>query len=279
MSMVRKRPEMSNVFIWRNYEDDRSGPERIGKLTEKRSKDGELLLMKLDPLPTEREGLRGSNILYFRKKADGLYSWMDFETYADQCEDWDYPDLPESACSEIDFGLDTQPPGRERGMLQRVLEDAERTIELIRLKKAIQTLTQRGTGWEIRNEVRPGRRARTLSTVLLRPTKRAPAPDCDISVDLMALKRAIHDCRAKSEPRKFQIALAPSKGGIELSVVSNQRSRATKLRAHGEWGTRIVVAGSKLLLHTSKASGSNIRLTYLARRLFLDQVSIPAKEG
>jgi hypothetical protein len=53
---------------------------------------------------------------------------------ADSCEDhsWQEPNWPAHACEEIDLDHDTAPPGRERGRLQRVLEDAERTIQLVR---------------------------------------------------------------------------------------------------------------------------------------------------
>ena len=278
MTNRQKKPILNDVFILKNCDDNTSELERIGRLIEKRGKDGELLLMDLDPLPSQWEDLQGNSILYFRKKADGLYLWMDFETYADECEDWEQSDWPESAGDYIDLECDTQPPGHARGVLQRVLEDAERTIALIRQQKPIQKHRQTDGGWEVRNEVRPERRARTLGQILARSTRPPPRPDCDLSVERSILRKAVLSFQAKPRSRKFSLTLAPATNGIELSMERARRPSSKKLVGQREWTRRVVVAGSQLLLHASKESAPNLRITYMAGRLFLNQASIPAEE-
>ena len=268
--------KISDVFILKNFENDKSELERIGKLTEKRSKDGELLLMNLDPLPSQWDALEGSNILYFQKRAKGLYRWIDFERYASECEDWEQPNWLQNACEEIVFDYDTEPPGRERGRLQRVLEDAERTIALIRQGKPVQTHTQTDDGWKVRNEVRPVRRTRTLSQTLARSIEPNFRADCDLSIQREALKKAALALQTKLKPR--DLALIPAKNGLALSVRGAQRRAPRKLLGDGEWKRRVMVAGPRLLSQLSKERGASVRLTYMAGRLFLNETNISAEE-
>jgi hypothetical protein len=276
--MLEQTMKINDVFIRKNFENDKSELEQIGKLIEKRSKDGELLLMDLNPFPSQWDDLEGSNILYFRKRAEGLYRWIDFETYASECEDRQQPGWLQNACEEIVFDYDTEPPGRERGRLQRVLEDAERTIALIRQRKPIQTHTQTNYGWKVRNEVRPVRRARTLSQTLAlaistKPNLRA---DCDLSILREALKKA---AVALQTNLKLQgLALIPAKNGLALSGTGAQRRAPQKLLGDGEWKRRVMVAGPRLLSQLSKERGPSVRLTYMAGRLFLNEANISAEE-
>jgi hypothetical protein len=277
--MLEHTMKINDVFILKNFENDKSELERIGKLIEKRGKDGELLLMNLDPLSSQWEDLQGNNVLYFRKKADGLYHWIDFKTYAYECEDWEQPGWLQNACEEIVLEYDTKPPGRERGRLQRVLEDAERTIALVRQRKPIQTHTQTDHGWKVTNEVRPEvRRARTLSQALAISTSPDLRADCDFSIQKESLKEAALALQTKLKPRTSSITLIPAKNGIELSVMGAQRRASQKLVGDGEWKRRVVVAGQRLLSQISKERDPNIRLTYMAGRLFLNQASISAEE-
>jgi hypothetical protein len=92
------------------------------------------------------------------------------------------------------------------------------------------------------------------------------------------LKEAALALQTKLKPPTSSITLIPAKNGIELSVMGAQRRASQKLVGDGEWKRRVVVAGQRLLSQISKERDPNIRLTYMAGRLFLNQASISAEE-
>jgi hypothetical protein len=80
------KPYNDEAYILIKADDDSEGELFcFGFLLEKRTSDGELLEMFLEPLQGEVEELIGDNLLYFCKKKDFSYVWADFEAYPD-CE-------------------------------------------------------------------------------------------------------------------------------------------------------------------------------------------------
>lgn len=62
----------------------------------------------------------------------------------------------------------------------------------------------------------------------------------------------------------------------QLSVRSSHA--AMDIRAEGVWASPVATSGPTMRRLASKLKGPTVALTYIARRLFLDSTSIPARE-
>jgi hypothetical protein len=129
----------------------------IGALITARSESGELVLMAIDLRPSiDAEDLPSEQLLYLKKVADDLYHWAEFSHYVDCYDDMDtWLEWPENTVEEIA----TDEPAADQ-KLRRILEDAEKTIELVTVGKPIATRTwyPDNKQWRLENNVRPGRR-------------------------------------------------------------------------------------------------------------------------
>src|ERR1700719_4413818 len=110
MTRVPVKPEGDRASILKLTDGKEDDLYWFGTLIEKRTDDGELLEMFMEPFEGELDQLIGDNLLYFWKKDDYSYVWAGFE---------DYPD-----CEEILLDEDFCVPCSSRGELQRVMEDA-----------------------------------------------------------------------------------------------------------------------------------------------------------
>jgi hypothetical protein len=116
-----------NVYVVR---PDSEGAEDekfyIGTLNESRGEAGELVEMYIEPFEGVLEDLIGDNLMYFIKVGSESYRYSRFEQYPD--------------CDEIYLDPDDGPERRSHSELEEILEEAERTIKVIREGRPIQKI-------------------------------------------------------------------------------------------------------------------------------------------
>ncbi len=116
-----------SVYIVRpDSEDAEDEKFCIGILYESRGDAGELVEMYIEPFEGVLEDLIGDNLMYFIKVDPESYRYSRFEQYPD--------------CDEIYLDPDDGPESRSHSELEEILEEAERTIKVIREGRPIQKI-------------------------------------------------------------------------------------------------------------------------------------------
>jgi hypothetical protein len=126
--MNTQDPDANEIFISKQMPmEENDETVSIGFLYVRRSENGELLEMLVEPFQGERENLMGDNLFYFRKAGEGRYHYADFDSY---------PDV-----EDIEFDRDDPPDYFARSELKKILECAEATIQFVQMKKSLQLWT------------------------------------------------------------------------------------------------------------------------------------------
>ncbi|WP_157450270.1 hypothetical protein [Bradyrhizobium sp. ARR65] len=144
MSASQNSQHKDEVYILRcEFGQEETQRICIGHLHEKRSNDGELIEMFIEPFQGEQDNLVGDNLQYVKKIASERYRFSNFQMYPD--------------CEEIVVEPDDSRNDQRVLELKATLKEAEETIRLVRERKPIQKIDRRGTtsGPKIQNLTKP----------------------------------------------------------------------------------------------------------------------------
>ena len=254
----------------------------FGKLTETRSEDGELLRMLIEPDLSidldDADKFHPDLLLFYKRSQHDLYKWATFQNYFDWCDEAEYgASWWAEKYDEIDLDNDDPPPSKERGMLQHVLEDAEKTIQLVRQGLPIQTANCQDEIWTVINEVSAVCYPRLRRFASKHQSKKALA-DCDIIVQTSKLRQYLRTSLSGLSEKNLDVDFLPATSGIKIEVRHTKAKSSQMLRANGNWTRKITTSGSRVLDEVEKFHQVRVRLTYVAGRLLLGGRSIPAKE-
>lgn len=101
---------------------------------------------------------------------------------------------------------------------------------------------------------------------------------CDTSIDIAAFEEALAAILPRSQRAIRLIALAPDEKGLRVEVRTRDCVGSSVLPRRGPWERRIVTSGPALALLAGKLGVGELKLTYASGRLFLNRLSVPAKE-
>jgi hypothetical protein len=235
----------------------------FGFLYEERTEGGELTLMYLEPFAGEQEELVGDNLLYFAKLGPQRFGWADFESY---------PGL-----EEVELDDEDRLPSYERADLQRALEDAEETIRRVRAGEPLQRIL-----------LVPGDRHedsfysedRIVYENLVRRKRLGPRRQLSCQYDLIVSTK-----RFRNILRRFdfdvqpapEIVLTMDAETLTIKIGLGRRARRYKIPALGKWRAPIAVSGVRLAAMLERHNESNLRITYIAGRLFVSKYSVSAR--
>jgi hypothetical protein len=282
MASATAKAENNRAFVIKPKDDNTDELYSFGTLIENRSEDGELLLMLIEPIlvmSDDDDKFSGDLLLYFAKTRPDLYEWANFEDYFEWLSNEQYDtSFWKETIKEISLDDGDLYPSRDRAELQRVLEDAEKTIELVRGGKPIQTLIWRSSKvWQKVNEVRrkwpPRNPFRIIASAPL------PPANCDVvGVNADNLKQIVQTALTGGAGPICDIMLLPSGRRHPVEIKTQGANRGYKISARGDWSKKIIVDGHVLLNAIEHEVSSTLRLTYIAGRLFVRHTNIPARE-
>ena len=101
---------------------------------------------------------------------------------------------------------------------------------------------------------------------------------CDTSIDIGAFEAALEPILPRSRSTIRTIAFAPAAEGLRIEVSTKNCVGSSVLPRKGPWDRRIITTGPTLARLSGKLGEGELKLTYAAGRLYLNRLSVPAKE-